>query len=148
MPPHLKAALDAAVTPEVSRSEVVAQLIARHLLPAPQAQAPTDQPKPKRRPLPEHLRPGYVPPAAPVKPSLDNLEALRVVRVQLDPDTKNALRWRQEHYDRLQALLAQGDTIQRKRIGGKVAWRTANNDTIRRDTLDKLLEAGNVVPLT
>lgn len=32
LPPVLKAALDAAVTPEVSRSEVVAELIARYLL--------------------------------------------------------------------------------------------------------------------
>jgi hypothetical protein len=130
LPPHLKAALDAAVTEEVSRSEVVAGLIEAHLLKS----APPARPAGARAAAPQKKA---------AKPPATNLPAAVTVMAQ---QMKRGLGWKPEKYADAEKLLAEGYTITRKpdsadystEKGGLVSWRT----------VQALLKLGVVVPLT
>ncbi len=80
--------------------------------------------------------------------SLENVTAFRVLSASIDQRTRNRLRWPAANYPRMEALLAQGEVIQLIHEDGKDKWNTAQGDVIRRDTLVKLAEAGNLEPLT
>lgn len=129
LPPILKAALDAAVTPEVSRSEVVAGLIEAHLV------------KPVSR-----GKYSVAKAAAPQKKSykapVTNLPGVVTVMAQ---QMKRGLGWKPEKYAAAEKLLAEGYTITRKpdsadyttEKGSLVSWRT----------VQALLKLGVVVSL-
>lgn len=84
----------------------------------------------------------------PSAPSLEGVTALRVVSATISQRTRNGLRWPAANYQKTEALLAQGDAICLHREAGKDKWRTAHGDAIRRDTLLKLMQSGNLKPLT
>jgi hypothetical protein len=85
---------------------------------------------------------------APAEPqSLEGVTAFRVLSASIDQRTRNRFRWPAANYPRMEALLAQGEMIQLIHEDGKDKWRTAQDDVIRRDTLVKLTEAGNLEPL-
>lgn len=129
LPPHLKEALDRAVTEEVSRSEVVAGLIEAHLLKsAPIAGAAGTR--------------TAAPPKKATKPPTTNLpHAVTVMAQQM----KRGLGWKPEKYEAAEKLLAEGYTITRKpdsadystEKGSLVSWRT----------IQALLKLGVVVSL-
>lgn len=130
LPPHLKAALDAAVTEEVSRSEIVAGLIETHLL------------KPGPAPRPPATARAAAPPKRSAKPPATNLpHAVTVMAQQM----KRGLGWKPEKYEAAEKLLAEGYTITRKldsadystEKGSLVSWRT----------IQALLKLGVVVSL-
>lgn len=80
--------------------------------------------------------------------SLENVTAFRVLSASIDQRTRNRFRWPAANYPRMEALLGQGEVIQLIHEDGKDKWNTAQGDVIRRDTLVKLAEAGNLEPLT
>lgn len=122
LPPHLKSALDAAVTEEVSRSEVVAGLIEAHLLKQPPA-----RPAPAAKP-PATAR-AAAPQKRPAKPPATNLPAAVNVIAQQVP---RGLGWKPEKYAAAEKLLAEGYIITRRtdsadyttEKGSLVSWRT------------------------
>lgn len=81
-------------------------------------------------------------------PSLDSLTSLRVVSSELGAPFRKGLRWPPERYTKTEERLAQGDTLRlvRKR-GSERIWRTEAGEAIRRDTVERLLEFGNLEPL-
>lgn len=129
LPPVLKAALDAAVTPEVSRSEVVAELIARYLL--------TPKPAPIVTETDEQSA-----------PSLEGVSALKVLSAVIDQRTRNGWRWNNKRYAPLEQQLAQSGVIRLMRQNGKNIWRTAQGDALRPSVLLKLMKSGNIAPLS
>ena len=80
--------------------------------------------------------------------NLEDVTAFRVLSSSIDQRTRNRLRWPAANYPRMEALLAQGEVIQLVREDGKDKWNTIKGETIRRDTLVKLAQAGNLEPLT
>lgn len=80
--------------------------------------------------------------------SLEDVTAFRVLSATIDQRTRNRLRWPAANYPRMEALLAQGEVIQLVREDGKDKWKTSGGDVIRRDTLIKLAQAGNLEALT
>lgn len=80
--------------------------------------------------------------------SLEGVTAFRVLSASIDQRTRNRLRWPAANYPRMEALLAQGKVIQLVHEDGKDKWKTSGGDVIRRDTLVKLVQAGNLEPLT
>lgn len=80
--------------------------------------------------------------------SLEDVTAFRVLSASIDQRTRNRLRWPAANYPRMEALLAQGEVVQLVHEDGKDKWNTAQGETIRRDTLVKLAQAGNLEPLT
>jgi hypothetical protein len=124
LPPHLKAALDAAVTEEVSRSEVVAGLIEAHLLKsAPPARPAAPQKK-----------------AA--KPPATNLPAAVTVMTQ---QVNRGLKWKPEQYATAEKLLAEGYTITRK--SDSADYSTEKGSLVSWRTIRALLKRGVVVSL-
>lgn len=55
---------------------------------------------------------------------------------------KNNLRWSVDRYAKLEALLSTGDLLTRDVTNGKEVWRTATGESIRSDTVLRLLRAG------
>jgi hypothetical protein len=80
--------------------------------------------------------------------TLEDVTAFRVLSASIDQRTRNRFRWPAANYPRMEALLAQGEVIQLIHEDGKDKWNTVQGDMIRRDTLVKLAEAGNLEPLT
>ena len=76
--------------------------------------------------------------------SLDGAEQLRVLSPVIEQRMRHALRWPAQNYPRMEALLSQGEVIALSREDGKAKWRTVQGDVIRRDTLLRLLKAGNL----
>lgn len=130
LPPELKKALDAAVSAEISRSEVVAQLIAAHLVQSPQKK----KPKQVTAEIAQKLSP---------KPSVTNLPGAVTVISQHVP---RGLKWKPEKYAIAERLLQDGYTIRKNsesadyttEKGGTVSWRT----------VQALLKLGILVPVT
>jgi hypothetical protein len=129
LPPHLKAALDGAVTEEVSRSEVVAGLIETHLLKSP----PPARPAVARAAAPQKKA---------AKSPATNLPAAVTVMTQ---QVNRGLKWKPEKYAAAEKLLAEGYTITKHpdsadystEKGSLVSWRT----------IQALLKLGVVVSL-
>lgn len=136
LPPHLKAVLDAAVTEEVSRSEVVAGLIEAHLL------RPVTNEKSAPAPRPPAPARAAAPQKKAAKPPATNLPAAVTVIAQ---QVKRGLGWKPEKYATAEKLLTEGYTITRKpdsadyttEKGSLVSWRT----------IQALLKLGVVVSL-
>ena len=128
LPPHLKQVLDQAVTEEVSRSEVVAGLIEKHLL--------------KSTPIqPASARAAATPKKA-ARPPTNNLpQAVTVVSQQV----KRGLGWKPEKYEAAEKLLAEGYTITRKSDSADYA--TEKGSLMSWRTVQALLKLGVVVPL-
>ncbi len=80
--------------------------------------------------------------------SLEDVTAFRVLSANIGQRTRNRLRWPAANYPRMEALLAQGEVIQLIHEDGKDKWKTSGGNVIRRDTLVKLAQAGNLEPLT
>lgn len=80
--------------------------------------------------------------------SLEGVTALRVLSAVIDQRTRNGWRWDKERYAALEQHLAQGDVIRLTRQNSKNIWRTAQGDAVRPSVLLKLLESGNVAPLS
>lgn len=128
LPPHLKEALDAAVTAEISRSEVVAGLISAHLVKTatskkPETAAPVAQKKTPKRPA-------------------ANLPAAVTVMAQYVP---RAARWRPEKYKATERLLAEGYTIRKN--SENADYSTEKGSPVSRRIVQALLKLGVVVAL-
>lgn len=136
LPPELKAALDAATTPTLSRSEVVARLIQNMLdtqatqkkvrafskaildnSKAKEASKPKQNQKAGRRGNTERLAL-----SAPV---------LHVMQRTIERRVRGQLRWEAGDYDKTQQLLAEGDVLQAEGLnyvtekGSVMSWRRA-----------------------
>lgn len=134
LPPHLKDALDAAVTEEVSRSEVVAGLIEAHLLkPVTQSAPAARPPAPARAAAPQKKA---------AKPPTTNLPAAVTVMTQ---QVKRGLGWKPEKYVAAEKLLAEGYTITRKSESADYA--TEKGSLVSWRTIQALLKLGVVVGL-
>ena len=143
LPPHLKAALDAAVTPEVSRSEVVAQLIDQHLyLSTAQAQSQLQVPrKAKRVPAASRVmpKPKSRPSRAKSTPPLPF--AVTVISQRVD----RGIKWKPERYAEAERLLAQGHTLKRMADGADYITETGESMSWR--TVSALIKMGVLVEL-
>lgn len=84
-------------------------------------------------------------PPAPDGDPLDALKpgaALRVTATTLPSRLKNDLRWNAARYEQLEEALRGTRAVTLHRVNGKPVWRTDNGDTMRRDTVGRLLGAG------
>lgn len=137
LPPQLKAALDAAVTPDVSRSEVVAQLIAQHLMPqAAQVQVPRKAGKGSAAPQPVHT-----PQPSRAKSTVNLPPAVTVMAQRMN----RGIKWKPEKYALAERLLAQGHTLTRLPEGAD--YSTEAGEVMSWRTVQALLRLGVVVPL-
>lgn len=126
LPPNLKEALDAAVTAETSRSEVVAELIAAHLV------GNTAVNKgPRTTPVPSRPKP------------TDTMPAAVTVMAQRMP---RGLGWKPEKYRTAETLLAEGFTI--VRAEGSADYVTEKGNVMSWRTVAALLKLGTLVALT
>lgn len=153
--PELKAALDAAVTDETSRSEVVAGLIERHLL----------KPKPTVKTSATSSPKVYKPRTGPQKATPELLSLLQKKSEgnsrQHKPKTTNnlphavtvieprcprgeAMRWNRERYETTDALLSEGYTITRNTENAD--YHTEKGSIMSWRTVQALLKLGVVVP--
>lgn len=81
---------------------------------------------------------------APDADQLRDLEvgtSLRVASTTLPSRLKNDLRWAADRYEALEAVLRGTQAVTLHRTNGKVSWRTDNGDTMRRETVARLLKA-------
>lgn len=82
-------------------------------------------------------------PAAPTPgASLELRPAFRVVSTQIPQAMKNKLRWSIDQYATLEAMLSAGELLTLDVTNGKSLWRTATGESIRSDTVLRLLRAG------
>ncbi|GGS44753.1 hypothetical protein [Deinococcus knuensis] len=88
--------------------------------PAPTATAPDSDPL-------RDLEPGTV---------------LRVTDTTLPSRLKNEMRWNAARYEALEAVLRGTQAVTLHRVNGKPVWRTDGGDTMRRETVGRLLGAG------
>lgn len=104
--------------------------------------AQEDQPEPKTGPGST----GW--PEIPSRPAEGHAEpiTLWVVAPQLPQRLKNDLRWAPERYGALEALLTAAGRLNLHRTNGKATWRTPQGDTLRKDTVTRLLAAGVLAP--
>lgn len=82
------------------------------------------------------------PAPAPAAPTLDGRTQLQVVSTQIPQAMKNKLRWSVDRYATLEALLSTGELLMLDVTNGKSIWRTATGESIRSDTVLRLLGAG------
>lgn len=123
LPPHLKELLDSWTTEEVSRSELIGQLVQAHAqaLAAPAITPATPQPHRKARKGPETGQRGKTTRLALTAPVLH-------VLTTTVPRGKG---WKPEKYAEAERLLKQGDTLTadgvdyRTQQGEVMSWRTA-----------------------
>lgn len=123
------------------RGEILAQAYAAH---RSALEASPDGQRARILEWAEQRRFGAVATEQPAPLSLEGATVLRVVSAQLAPRLRNQLRWQASKYLRLEELLAQGDVLRLERVNGKGIWRTVQGDAIRRDTVFKLFEVGNL----
>lgn len=90
------------------------------------------------------LSPAPAPASAAPTPgaSLDGRTQLQVVSTQIPQAMKNKLRWSVDRYATLEALLSAGELLTLDVTNGKSIWRTATGESIRSDTVLRLLGAG------
>lgn len=74
--------------------------------------------------------------------SLDGLSVLRVVSSSLPSALRNDLRWPPQSYRKLEATLSRASVLKLETIRGKAAWRVPTGESIRKDTVIRLLQAG------
>lgn len=79
---------------------------------------------------------------APATPTLEGRTQLQVVATQIPQALKNKLRWSVDRYATLEALLSAGELLTLDVTNGKSIWRTAAGESIRSDTVLRLLGAG------
>lgn len=129
LPPKLKAVLDSATTPEISRSEVVARLIETHLvtvsIPDSQQSAGGGRPARVRK--------------TKVTSSLPEI----VTVVQTRCPRGEAMRWDRERYEKTDALLGDGVTLRRVENGAD--YRTERGNIMSWRTVQALLKLGVLV---
>lgn len=68
--------------------------------------------------------------------------SLRVASTTLPSRLKNDLRWNAARYEALEAVLRGTQAVTLHRTNGKQSWRTDSGDTMRRETVGRLLGAG------
>lgn len=76
---------------------------------------------------------------------LRDLEAgtvLRVTDTSLPSRLKNEMRWNAARYEALEAVLRGTQAVTLHRTNGKFSWRTDSGETMRRETVGRLLGAG------
>lgn len=71
--------------------------------------------------------------------SLDGVTVLRVLAPTVPQALKNKLRWSADRYTALEAALSVGDVLHLDVTNGKAVWRNVEGETIRRDTVDRLI---------
>lgn len=84
-------------------------------------------------------------PPAPDSDPLDGLKpgaALRVTATALPSRLKNDLRWKAARYEQLEEVLRGTQAVTLHRVNGKPVWRTDSGDTMRSETVGRLLGAG------
>lgn len=91
---------------------------------------------------PNTALPSPAPARAPAAPTLDGRTQLQVVSTQIPQALKNKLRWTVDRYTTLEALLSAGELLTLDTTNGKDVWRTATGESIRSDTVLRLLGAG------
>lgn len=74
--------------------------------------------------------------------SLKGLSILRVVSSTLPSALRNDLRWPPQSYQKLEATLSRAPVLKLETIRGKAAWRVPTGESIRKDTVIRLLQAG------
>lgn len=132
--PELKAALDAAVTDETSRSEVVAQLISTYLV-TPQQRQKAPPAKEKTLSAPRNRTP---------KATTTNLpHAVTVIQPRCPRG--ESMRWNRERYEATDALLAEGYTITRNTENAD--YHTEKGNVMSWRTVKALLKLGVLVPV-
>ena len=133
--PELKAALDAAVTDETSRSEVVAQLISTYLVkPRQMPNALTDgkkEAKPlEHKPKRDHNR-GMSGRRGKTERLALSSPVLHVMQRSIERSVRGQLRWTKSNYEAAQKLLSEGDILTADGMdyvtekGNSMSWRTA-----------------------
>ncbi len=156
LPPHLKAVLDSWVTPELSRSEVLAQLVEAHAQARPPGRAPTAlksavTSNPQKsleapsRPSGEQARrkPRASTRAGGVKRTATDRLAQHVPVLNVMQRTvPRGLGWKPERYDQTDALLAQGDSLQAYGVN----YRTTKDEVMGYKTAEALVRLGVLVP--
>lgn len=90
-------------------------------------------------------------PAERVKPmkaeALDeSVTVLRVMSSAIPSSLRNDLRWSPQSYQKLEATLSRESVLKLETIRGKVAWRTSTGESIRKDTVSRLFQAGLLAP--
>lgn len=134
LPPHLKALLDSWVTPELSRSEVVAQLVEAHA----QAVAPGAEQRgaasgPTFTPQKKLKAPSR---SSGERGSRKESQRLQVLSIYI-PRGKG---WKPEKYELGERLLAQGNILTRKSDKGD--WITEKGEVMSWRTAQALLKYG------
>lgn len=89
--------------------------------------------------------PASTPATTPDADPLRDLEAgtvLRVTDTALPSRLKNDMRWNAARYEALEAVLRGTQAVTLHRVNGKPVWRTDSGDTMRRETVGRLLGAG------
>jgi hypothetical protein len=74
--------------------------------------------------------------------NLDGLSVLRVVSSTLPKALRNDLRWPPQSYQNLEATLSRASVLKLETLRGKTAWRVSTGESIRKDTVSRLLQAG------
>ncbi|KQR11652.1 hypothetical protein ASF71_20620 [Deinococcus sp. Leaf326] len=74
--------------------------------------------------------------------SLEGRTQLQVIAHQIPQAMKNKMRWSSDRYATLEALLAANELLTLDVTNGKSIWRTATGESIRSDTVLRLLGAG------
>ena len=75
-------------------------------------------------------------------PTLEGRTQLQVVAHQIPQAMKNKLRWSADRYTSLEASLSVGDVLHLDVTNGKAVWRNVEGETIRRDTVERLIGVG------
>lgn len=78
--------------------------------------------------------------------SLHGLSSLRVVSSTIPSPLRNDLRWPPLRYQELETTLSREAVLKLETIRGKTAWRTSTGESIRKDTVSRLLQAGLLQP--
>lgn len=75
-------------------------------------------------------------------PDLDGVTVLKVVSSEIPQRLKNDLRWSPVRYVDLETVLASTSRVTLVRTNGKRSWRTDSGATMRRETVQRLADAG------
>lgn len=92
--------------------------------------------------VPTSPAPARAPRAPTPAASLDGRTQLQIVATRIPQALKNKLRWSVDRYAKLEALLSTGELLTLDTTNGKDVWRTATGQSIRSDTVLRLLGAG------
>ena len=80
--------------------------------------------------------------------SLNGVTVLKVASVTLPSWLKNTLRWAPSRYTDLETVLRSTELVRLVRINGKEVWRIDSGEPMRKDTVNRLVDARMLVAAT